>query len=275
MKNENEKTIKERLLRRLKGDRASVFLEFAIIAPLAIILICFAADFTRILRTEQQLEIAARAAADIQIHLSGTSDGQIPDSKAKIPVKYYLQDIAQVVDSVDHVYLKAKVFSNHNLMTAIVNLVNKYIFGESLSGGGWFWDLFTEFIKGTVKLLTMGADSYIRQVIPTDKGLIMTCSCAIKPLLPTFCYSYFGPLGHRADKGYLMVVQAETEKSSGRLDPMDPKTSASSDIDSDLKYDYRNRYWVAMPILDTVPLACDTIIKDIRNWKIIKVFVGK
>lgn len=267
--------MKKRLMRRLKGDRASVFLEFALIVPLATMLLCFAADFTRILRTEQQLEIAARAAADIQIHLSPISDEKIPDSKAKIPVKYYLQDIAQVVDRVEYVYLKAKVYSNHNLMTSVVNLVNQYVFGESLSGGGLFWDLFSAFISGTVKLLTMGADSYIRQVIPRDKGLVMTCSCAIKPLLPSFCYSYFGPMSHRADKGYLMVVQAETEKSSARLDPMNPKTSASSDINSDLKSDYRNRYWVAMPILDTTPLACDTIIKDIRNWSVIKKFLGK
>ena len=54
----------DRIVRRLASARASVMFEFALVAPLVVMTAVFAADFTRILRTEQQLEIATRLAAD-------------------------------------------------------------------------------------------------------------------------------------------------------------------------------------------------------------------
>ena len=59
-----------RVLRRLFGERATVMLEFAFVAPLAIIVAVYAADIMRILRTEQQLEIATRLAADVEAHMA-------------------------------------------------------------------------------------------------------------------------------------------------------------------------------------------------------------
>ena len=52
--------ILRKLAGRLKSARASVMFEFALMTPFIVMLAAFAADFTRILRTEQQLEIAAR-----------------------------------------------------------------------------------------------------------------------------------------------------------------------------------------------------------------------
>ena len=42
----------KKLRRRLAGERAAVMLEFAFVAPLVVLTVAFAADFTRILRTE-------------------------------------------------------------------------------------------------------------------------------------------------------------------------------------------------------------------------------
>ena len=66
----SEDDIVRRLKRRLASARASVMFEFALVAPLVVMTAVFAADFTRILRTEQQLEIATRLAADVEAHMA-------------------------------------------------------------------------------------------------------------------------------------------------------------------------------------------------------------
>ena len=48
-----ERKMMGRIRRRIESARASVMLEFAFVAPLAVAVAVFAADFTRILRTEQ------------------------------------------------------------------------------------------------------------------------------------------------------------------------------------------------------------------------------
>ena len=73
-----------RLRRRLESTRATVMLEFAFVAPLAVAVAVFAADFTRILRTEQQLEIASRLAADVEAHMADYyGNGKTPSSATK------------------------------------------------------------------------------------------------------------------------------------------------------------------------------------------------
>ena len=103
---EEEKTLRC-LRRRLGSARASVMLEFAFVAPLAVSLVVFAADFTRILRTEQQLEIATRLAADVEAHMADYyANGKSPGAAAKNVGKYYLADVAQGVDGGGDDYVK-------------------------------------------------------------------------------------------------------------------------------------------------------------------------
>ena len=95
MKERDENYLK-RLWRRIKNPRGTVFVEFAVMAPLGIMLMCFAFDFQRILRTEQQLEIAARAMCDLETHYAKCSyDGNatpqtFPRPSAKKKIKTYL-----------------------------------------------------------------------------------------------------------------------------------------------------------------------------------------
>ena len=86
-----ERKMLRRLVTRLKSARASVMLEFAFVAPLVAVTAIFAADFTRILRTEQQLEIATRLAADVESHMADYyGSGASPSSAAKNVGKEYL-----------------------------------------------------------------------------------------------------------------------------------------------------------------------------------------
>lgn len=270
-----ENAIIERLKRRLAGSRASVFLEFALIAPLAMAMLCFAADFTRILRAEQQIEIAARAAADIEIHYRPGGDADagsaaVPCEITKTIVKNYLMDYAQVTDSISHIYLKAGVFTNRNILTAVVELINTYLFKEQ-TFDNIFWKIFTKLMKTVSRLLTMGCDAYITQVIPKDRGLAMTCSVALPTLMPSYFLECFG---QRMDNRFIMVVQYEPDRENGDArDPLHPKTTATSDFSNGLKTDARHRYWVTMPILDTAPIAPETYTRQLRQWPIIKPFL--
>ena len=269
-----ETSMRNRLARRLRSARGTGYLEFALIVPLAMMLLCFAADFTRILRTEQQLEIAARAAVDLEAHHRPVLDNAewTPTSFSKVIAKYYLVDVAKVTDDVKYVYLKGDAFSNHNPLTVVVNIVNKYLFDPNTvdGGGNMFWEIFTAFMRGVAKVLTMGCDAYLLQTPKRDRGIRMTASVAIPTLLPDFLYSFYAS---RKNKRILVAQYEPTVKSGKYPDPTKQDFQASTSINDKLSADKRHRFYVSMPVLDPVPLAVDSIIKDIRSWSIIKPFL--
>lgn len=194
----------------------------------------------------------------------------MPHSKTKTIIKKYLIDHAAVTDGVNHVYLKAETFSNRNFLTGVVGLINTYLF-DGQTFDNIFWKLFTGFMRTVARVVTMGCDAYLTEVVPKDRGLAMTCSVAVPTLLPNYFLETFG---HRAQNGYIMVVQYEPDRQKGDgRQALDLKTSASSDINNGLKTDKRHRYYVTMPILDTAPIAPDTYIRKIRQWPILKPFL--
>ncbi len=71
-----ETVARRRLLRRLFGDRGSVMLEFAMMAPLALAVIGFTIDFAHLTLTRQQLDICSRFAADVE-SMKATKFGEL------------------------------------------------------------------------------------------------------------------------------------------------------------------------------------------------------
>ena len=269
---QSEQKILRRLRRRLNSSRASVYLEFALILPLAVMMFCFAADFTRILRAEQQLEIAQRCAVDIEIHIKPDSKEKTPHQASKHPVKQYLMDFAKLTDAREHIYLKAEDFNNNGPFTVAVNIINKTLFNPDLFDDNLFWTLFVKFMKGIVNVLTFGSYEYFTNVVPRDRGLRVSCSAALPTLLPNGFYSYFS----NRDKynQWLMLAPFEPDMKHGGIpEPTNKDFNASTGIKNELTDDYRHRAWVYMPILDTAPIAMESLVRDIRTWPIIKPFL--
>ena len=128
-----------RLKRRLASARASVMLEFAFVAPLVAVVAIFSADFTRILRTEQQLEIANRLAADVEAHMADYyAKGESPSLQAKNICKRYLVNVAHVATETGKVYMKGGCGVIKNPISVAIAWVADFLDGSMFDDGSLF-----------------------------------------------------------------------------------------------------------------------------------------
>ena len=156
MKSEDD--ILRRLKRRLESTRATVMLEFAFVAPLAVAVAVFAADFTRILRTEQQLEIASRLAADVEAHMADYyGNSASPSSAAKTVAKRYLVDVANVSAKVGDVYIKGSCTIVKNPITYIIDWLNKFMKGQQYKEDNVFLNLIGKVLGGLMNFIRTAA----------------------------------------------------------------------------------------------------------------------
>ncbi len=146
----------KKLRRRLAGERAAVMLEFAFVAPLVVMTVAFAADFTRILRTEQQLEIATRLAADVEAHMANYyGKDPCPSSAAKRVAKFYLADVAEVVESTDDVYIKGSCRVIKNPVSYAVDKVRAFLDGSMFQDSNVFLKLVGKILGGLMNFIDL------------------------------------------------------------------------------------------------------------------------
>lgn len=284
-----EGKILARLRRRLLGERGAVMLEFAFVAPLVFMLMVFATDFTTILRTEQQLEIAARLAADVEAHMATADGGEAsPSATAKKVAKYYLLDIARVGESNEHIYVKGDHMMIFNLASdAVDGLVNLVDNGVSFSSDSRAAKAVEMILNGLLKVLgtavdvlTFRTDRYITRIFPHDREVRVTVAAYIRTILPGGMYRNFG-YGRHTKTMYLGVWQAapnlvmpEQDKwlyiglnpiEAGRsLLSLASKRGNAADLQ--LVTDHRHRVYCYMPVMDSVPMAPETYVREFIAW---------
>ena len=267
---DEERNMMARLRRRLCGERASVMLEFAFVAPLVFSVAIFATDFTRVLRTEQQLEIAARLAADIESHVAlytkADTSKTTPSTAAKTTVKTYLHQVARVVAKSDYAYIKGDSMMVGNLLSKLFTEVDKFISGRSFSadGGNLFVKLVVntlgKVVGGLLNLVTFRTDRYITEIFPHDREIRMTVAAYIPTILPAELYDGFA-LGWSDRPGAIGVWQSCVDLSGA------DKTFGVVDADS-LKMikTQRHRVYCYMPVMDSVPIAPTTYVRSFLAW---------
>lgn len=251
--------ILKRLKRRLESARGSVVLEFALVAPLAIAVACFAADFTRILRTEQQLEIASRIMADIDSRMVdyAKKDMPTPTSEAKIVGKFYLRDIAKVVNSTDNVKVKGTTETTKNLFSVAVTYIDAFLKGD-LFDDSPVLKLLCKILGSMVNFLTFRTIDYLTNIAPRDREVRITTTAVIPTLLPKFCYSWWGTMSRK--EAFIGVGQFALDRENADS----PSTAWSKDLN--LVPNRRHRVYCHMPVLDTAPIAPETYIRHVRSW---------
>ncbi|MBO4710087.1 MAG: pilus assembly protein [Kiritimatiellae bacterium] len=255
---EKDDEILKRLKRRLGSARGSVVLEFALVAPLAIAVICFAADFTRILRTEQQLEIASRVMADIESHMvSYEKDSITPTEQAKYVGKYYLRDIAKVVEGTGNVLVKGGAETTRNLLSVAIADLNDILSGKFFDDSPVLNLLFK--IVGTVaNFLTFRTLDYLTNIAPRDREVRVTTTAVIPSILPNFCYSWWGSMSR--NQSFIGVGQFAPDRKKP-----DSMVHAWSD-DLNIVSNKRHRVYCHMPIIDTAPIAPQTYVRRVKSW---------
>ena len=255
MKSEDD--ILRRLKRRLASARASVMLEFAFVAPLVVMTAVFAADFTRILRTEQQLEIATRLAADVEAHMAdyhGTNG--CPSSVAKNVAKNYLVDVAQVAETTDDVYMKGSNNVIKNPISYAVSYVSQFVDGQ-----GWgdndnvFLKLIGKVLGGIMNFVTFRTVKYLTDVIPHDREIRISMAAYIPTIFPSSAYEWLALAKHEKDR--IGVGQFEFDLEGGK---------AATAWNLKVNTSKRHRVYCFMPVLDSVPVAPETYVRKFKSW---------
>jgi hypothetical protein len=248
--------ILRRLGRRLESARASVMLEFAFVAPLAVMVAVFAADFTRILRTEQQLEVATRLAADVEAHMANYyGDGKSPSREAKVVAKTYLVDVAQVANGVGDVYIKGGCSVIKNPVSYALDKVNQLLRGEAFSEDNVFLNLVGKILGGIMNFITFRTVDYITDIFPHDREVKVSTAVYIPTVLPAGSYSWLA-LAERGS-GKIGVGQFDFDLEGGKATTAwNLKVNASR----------RHRVYCHMPVIDTVPTAPETYVRKFKSW---------
>ena len=285
-----ENKILARLKRRLLGERGAVMLEFAFVAPLVFMLMVFATDFTRILRTEQQLEIAARLAADIESHMATTDeDWTSPGAVTKLVAKSYLVDIARVAESTEHVYMKGDHMMVFNLVSeAVDGLVSLATKGVSFNSDSKVavivenvLNLIAKVLGKVIDVLTFRTDRYITRIFPRDREIRVTMAAYIPTILPAAMYRSFG-YGDHTDVMYLGAWQSAPNLVMSNhktpwlylgVNPIEQGRSVMSFVtnqgnasDLVLVENLRHRVYCYMPVMDSAPIAPETYVRVFWTW---------
>ena len=251
-----EKAIARRAWRRVFGERASVMFEFAIMTPFIVMLAAFAADFTRILRTEQQLEIAARLGADVEAHMADFHGGQdCPSREAKTIAKTYLVKSAQVQTNMGYVYMKGEAKVVRNPVSYVVAEAKKFLDGEGVGSDNWFVKLLGKVLGGIANLLTFGTFAYVTDVMPHDRQIQVSMAASIPTILPKEGYEWFG--WTEPDKGRIGVWQCAYDLDGDGTTWIGGLTVNPA---------ARHRVYCVMPVMDSAPIASKTYVRVIMAW---------
>lgn len=267
-----DEQIGKRILRRLKSARASVFLEFAVVAPFAMSLILFAHDLTSILYAEQQLEIGSRALADIESHMNHTERGgenqppEGPGSASKSIVKDYLVRVLGLPGYANFVYVKGKATPTPGVPQVMEHVHNLFTgkIAKTETPSGAVWNFLGSVLGTIVKVITLGTDVYLFEVPRGDRMVKMTCSARVPTMLPRGVYSFWSAANQEHDVTTTGIPKAMLVQYRHPLQGGDK----SFQWEWNLKPDpvNRERYYCAMPMFDTATIAPNTFVRKVRSW---------
>lgn len=261
---DNENRLAKKMLRRLGSSRGSAYFEYAVFVPLILLTFLFAADFTRVLYAEQQVEIASRVLCDIESHLrpgardKGDDVGSgCPGSPGKKVVRRYLAEalanegiFVRSGDAENSVYCKGSYYKQEGVLHKFVDEILAKILGIE-STGNKFFDILAKAFGTIVNLITLKTFNYLTEVFPSDKVVKTSVSVLIKPFSPCSPYTLFG----KHDSEGVMLIPAAAARLGGNV----------ADYNRPLLTNQRVRYYCHMPSLETMPLAPYTYVRQLTK----------
>ena len=264
-----------RLKRRLKSARGTVYFEFAVVSPLALSLVLFAHDFTKILYAEQQLEICSRALADIESHMnhyrvvkaSGyelEQDG--PCTVSKKMVKGYFAEVLDMPEAkaAGWVYCKGESLPVPGL-SRLFMYAHDFLDGRQFDPKdfkGVLFNFLGKIVGGALMFVTLGTHVYITDLPTHDRMVRMTVSARVPTLLPRKVYSFLASRTNDPDDSdaWALVVPYRTPIEGG------DDTTTGWAWDKKPIPGVRRRAYCTMPSFDTVTVAPNTFVSTMRSW---------
>lgn len=254
----------ERLKRRLRSTRGTAYLEFCVFAPIILFAFLFAADFTRVLYVEQQVEIASRMLCDIECHLrpgdrdkDGVKNSGCPGRPAKRVVRAYLASalgheglFSQAGDCANSVYCRGSYGTQMGPLHKLHEFITKILKNQH-EIDNLFFRILAKVFGGFIKILTLGTVAYLTDYVETDKVVKTSVSVLIQPVAPFADCRLFG----LHDTEGVMLIPAAAPRLGDKVFSYNRPLSKTE----------RVRYYCHMPSLDTLPLAPFTFVRRLTK----------
>ena len=269
MKRTRENLLKRLLERRLVSAKGTVYFEFAVMMPIVMTVIFFAADFMRVLYCEQQLEIASRALCDVQCHMTPgdpVNDKIIPASRSKAPVRQYLFNVlvkeglgrTDREPAINAVYCRAKVDRIKTVFSGVFDPIIQFFKGDPGSKyiDNPFVKLIGKFLGKATDFLTFRTDKYFTELLDRDRCVKASVSVSILPMVPNGYWTFFGRKhsGGEGKTGSILIVPFQL-RLSGKV----------AEYNRSVVPGYRDRYYCTMPLMDTTPMSPATYVKMMKK----------
>ena len=178
----DEARSRRRFLRRLLGERGSLYVEFALVAPLLLAMGAFIFDVAHLTLVRQQLEIGARFAADLESR-APTAFGELEEGaplSAHLALRTYMAYVTRpaigTAPTANDVYVtfRQKPLPFQFLGTFLTGngdkLVNKNGANKTALG------LFSGILKGVLDLVSFRSVRYLTEPLAADYTIGATVS---------------------------------------------------------------------------------------------------
>lgn len=208
----DEARSRRRFLRRLLGERGSLYVEFALVAPLLLAMGAFIFDVAHLTLVRQQLEIGARFAADLESR-APTAFGELEEGaplSAHLALRTYMAYVTRpaigTAPTANDVYVtfRQKPLPFQFLGTFLTGngdkLVNKNGANKTALG------LFSGILKGVLDLVSFRSVRYLTEPLAADYTIGATVSMRTQTLFPKAIYGQTSP---GWDRTSVLAVQEE------------------------------------------------------------------
>ncbi len=216
------------LMRRLTGARGSVFLEFALVAPLAVAVVCFTMDFAYLMRLRQQLEICSRFAADVESVCASAYCGSqkgtvITASSVRATLRSYLHYAAKHELTQHPLSSTNEIFIRYRQEGMLMTPVGTFLTGEGtalleakdLGGvGEAIMKIFSKALSTILDIVSFRTVRYLTYPIAADYMVGACVSAKAQTLIPASVYDFLGAGGVGLDKtkGFVVLPERHTEE---------------------------------------------------------------
>lgn len=244
------------MVRRLKSTRAAVFLELAMVAPLAVTLVLFAHDFIHICCVELQNEIAARLLSDLESrNVTSNRATVVTQRSQEIVAKYMKMALGEDMLGVETQMTNAPTPGLTKFFTEISKKSREMerSAGEATKDNEGLKTL-SAFVGGNpLDLLTLGTHQYLFAPMDSDQMVSASVSVRYRTLLPRPLVSVFQSGGKGREARIVQRSYKLGVKGSDRAEEYRP------DVTSFV------RHACTMPSFESLPVAQRTTTVTARS----------
>lgn len=208
---------RRRFLRRLRGERGSLYLEFALMAPLALAVAGFVVDFAHLTLVRQQLDVCARFAADVESRSAiayGDRTPKLPGGVRNTLVGYLAHatahPLAKRPAGRDEVHLRYRQKPLPlQCVGAFLTGRGDALVGKADGKAAVAVGLFSSILKAALDLVSFRNVRYLTEPFAEDYTVGASVSARTETLFPSALYEGLGGgIGWEGGRAFLVLPES-------------------------------------------------------------------